>query len=86
MKLVLEHPFDMLSSAPDSIVEPVKDHLRFSPSLRRLADGIVSTLTNTTGSDTFNGVHLRVETDANGFAAAIGGTLTTTPFYDSFVA
>ena len=77
MKLVLEHPFDMLSDAPNSIVKPVKDHLRFSPRLRSLADGIVSTLVDTTGSDTFNGVHLRVETDASNFANNIGGTLTS---------
>ena len=73
MKLVLEHPFMMLDSAPDSIVKPVKEHLRFSRHLQSLAGTIVSNLSAATSSDTFNGLHLRVETDAVNFANNVGG-------------
>lgn len=78
MKLVLEHPYGMLKSAPSSIVEPVKQNLRFSQRLTGLADDIVSNLIKTGGSETFNGIHLRVEPDAAKFATYIGGMCNLT--------
>lgn len=73
VKLVLEQPFNMLSEAPSSIVDPVMDHLRFSKKLTSLADEIGAKLALATGSEEFNGLHLRVEADAVNFANNVGG-------------
>lgn len=57
----------MLVSAPEDITVPISTNLRFAPNLRKLAKKAVQTAKKKTGSNTFNGLHLRVEEDATSY-------------------
>ena len=65
--VVLEHTFFMIVAAPENIAVPVMSHLEFAPNLRKMARQAVKKLKKRTGSETFNGLHLRVEEDAAKF-------------------
>lgn len=62
--VVLDAPFFMLSHVPRDVAVPVMTNLLFAPSLRALADEAVRAVKDKTGSESFNGLHLRVEDDA----------------------
>lgn len=64
VRVVLDTPFAMLSSAPRSIARPVLQAVVFAPHLNALADEAVATMHSRTGSEAFNGMHLRIEADA----------------------
>ena len=62
--VVLDAPFFMLSHVPRNVAVPVMTNLLFAPSLRALADEALRAVKDKTGSESFNGLHLRVEDDA----------------------
>jgi hypothetical protein len=69
--LVLEHTFFMLGSAPKDIAVPVMSNLLFAPNLRQIAQNAVQRMKAKTGSENFNGIHLRVEEDASIFTKKV---------------
>lgn len=64
VRVVLDTPFALLSSAPKSIAEPVLQVVSFAPELEALAGQALAAMYSRTGGEVFNGVHLRVEPDA----------------------
>lgn len=69
--VVLDHTFFMLGSAPEDVAVPVMSNLLFAKTLRVLAQNAVTKAKQKTGSDTFNGLHLRVEEDATSFTKRV---------------
>lgn len=82
VKVVLNTPFDMIRSGPSSIVNTVKRNLPFAPYLQDLADKAISNIEFKTGSRSFNGVHLRVEADAQRMHEGIGGDVAVRAMYE----
>lgn len=79
---MLDVPYMMLARGPQSIVEAVQRNLWFAPHLQNLANRTVETLKQRTGSQHFNGVHLRVEKDAEKMQEKIGGQAALQAMYE----
>jgi hypothetical protein len=71
VRVVLHHSFFMLKTAPESLAVPVMANLRFAPNLRKLASEAVAQAKVKSASETFNGLHLRVEGDVTKFIAKV---------------
>jgi hypothetical protein len=71
VRVVLHHSFFMLKTAPESLAVPVMANLRFAPNLCKLASEAVAQAKVKSASDTFNGLHLRVEGDVTKFIAKV---------------
>ena len=69
--VVLDAPFFMLSDVPKDIAVPVMTNLLFAPNLRSIGEEAVRAAAEKTGAGSFNGLHLRVEDDANVFSKKV---------------
>jgi hypothetical protein len=77
--IVLHHSFFMLRTAPESLAVPVMNNVMFAPNLRELASQAVALAKVKSASETFNGLHLRVEEDVTRFIAKVRAPLRALP-------